>query len=464
MPRPGSGSPAAAAVARAPAVPLGEALVEQAKLGGQVGFLVVDAGTGTVLESFGAETPLPPASTAKAITSLYALERLGPGHRFVTRLIATGPVTGGRLDGDLVLTGTGDPTVTTDTLADMAAALRVRGVRAVSGRFLVDEGALPSLRQIDPGQPDYVGYNPAISGMNLNFNRVNFEWRRGSKGWDVQMDARSDRFVPLVSMARMKVVNRELPVYTFDEAGGVETWTVASRALGKGGSRWLPVRQPGAYAGDVFRTLARAQGIEMPEPTMVRGAPGGTVLAEVPSAALTAVLQDMLKHSTNLTAEVVGLTASGDAHSLEDSARRMSEWAARRYGRAGRFVDHSGLGAGSRVAPADMVTALVAARGGPLRGLLKPFSLRDMQGQEIKGSPVKVAAKTGTLNFVSGLVGYVTPPGGRDMAFAILAADPARRDAVPMADREQPPGGTEWLRRARRMQGQLLGRWAAVYG
>ncbi len=443
----------------------GEALVDAAKLTGAVGFLAVDAATGAVIEARMPDTPIPPASTTKIITALYGMERLGSGFRFGTRLIATGPIEGGTIRGDLVLTGTGDPTLQTDGLADIAARLRARGVTGVSGRFLLHDAALPSLDRIDPAQPDYVGYNPAISGLNLNFNRVHFEWRRGAQGWDVAMDARSERVVPRVAMARVRVVPRDTPLFTFDETDGVDNWTVASGALGKGGSRWLPVRQPGLYTGDVFRTLARAQGITLPEPDTVAVLSGGTVLVEAASEPLPDVLRDMLKYSTNITAEVVGLSASGaGVETLAASGARMSAWAEGRFGRAGRFVDHSGLGADSRVAPADMVAALVAAQGGPLPGMLKSFAPRDAKGREIKDSPVRVVAKTGTLNFVSGLAGYAQAPGGRRVAFAIYAADVPRRDAVPVEQREEPPGAVAWAKRARILQSRLIEGWTARAG
>jgi D-alanyl-D-alanine carboxypeptidase/D-alanyl-D-alanine-endopeptidase (penicillin-binding protein 4) len=397
------------------------------------------------------------------VTALYAMDRLGPVHRFVTRLIATGPIEGGTVRGDLVLSGSGDPTLQTDGLAELAVKLRARGVTGVSGRFLLHDAALPELRVIDPAQPDYVGYNPAISGLNLNFNRVHFEWRRGASGWDVAMDARSELVIPPVRMARMRVVQRETPLFTFAEDEGIDSWTVASGALGKGGSRWLPVRQPGIYTGDVFRTLARAQGIGLPEPEQAPSLPEGMVLVEGASEPLPEVLRDMLKFSTNLTAEVVGLTAS-EAATLAESGRAMSGWAAARYGRAGAFVDHSGLGDASRAAPADMVAALVAARGGPLRGMLKPFAMRDGKGREVKDHPVQVAAKTGTLNFCSALVGYAAAPGGRTVAFAIFAADVPRREAVPLADREEPPGAKSWARRSRVMQSQLIEHWTGRVG
>jgi D-alanyl-D-alanine carboxypeptidase/D-alanyl-D-alanine-endopeptidase (penicillin-binding protein 4) len=443
----------------------GQAAVAAAQLGGPVGYLAVDARTGEVVDALDPDVPLPPASTAKVITTLYAWERLGPRFRFGTRLLATGPVTGGQIRGDLVLAGSGDPTLSTDTLAAMAADLRAAGVGSITGRFLVNEAALPSLPWIDGDQPDHVGYNPSISGLNLNFNRVHFEWRRAGQGWDVAMDARTDLYVPPVRMARITVVPRDLPVYTFAEKGGIDTWTVASAALGKGGTRWLPVRQPGVYAGDVFRTLARAQGIDLPEPEMVRSRPDGTVLVQAVSERLPAVLQDMLKFSTNLTAEVLGLIATGGGvKTLAASAGQMSSWAAQRFGRAGRFVDHSGLGSGSRVAPADMVAALVKAQDGPLPGLLKPFALRDASGREQKGHPVKVAAKTGTLNFVSALTGYIDSPDGRRLAFTVFAADTARRDAVPLAEREEPAGSAAWAKRARNLQSRLIEGWAGFSG
>ena len=167
------------------------------------------------------------------------------------RLLAAGPVQKGVLNGDLILAGGGDPTLTPDDLAVMAADLKKAGVREVRGDFRVYEGALPFVASIDPDQPEHVGYSPAVSGIALNFNRVHFEWRVAGKGYAVSMDARTGKYRPDVAMAQMKVVARSLPVYTYEDLDGVDRWTVASSALGNGGSRWLPVRKPGAYAGTI---------------------------------------------------------------------------------------------------------------------------------------------------------------------------------------------------------------------
>ena len=447
-------------------VPDAAGLIAAAKLGGTLGFVVADAASGQVLEALNPTVGQPPASVAKAVTSLFAVEKLGAGHRFSTQILATGPVQAGQVKGDLVLVGSGDPTLSTDHFGDMAARLAAQGVRSVAGRFLVFDGALPAISEISNDQPDHVGYNPAIGGLNLNFNRVNFEWKRVSGDYSVTMDARGERFMPVVDMARMQIAQRDVPLFTYQQGDGIDRWTVASAALGKGGSRWMPVRHPVVYATEVFRTLAAAQGIVLPEARVVDAVPVGTVLVENRSDNLHLMLRDMLKFSTNLTAEVVGLASSGAA-GLNASAQAMSGWATAAYGIDARFVDHSGLNGASRISAGDMVRVLAGARANPngavLRSILRDVGMRDAAGKEIKGHPVRVLAKSGTLNFVSGLAGYIVPPKGPELAFAIFAADTARRDKLTEAEREKPAGGEAWTKRARRLQGQLISRWAGLY-
>ncbi len=440
-----------------------EALIDAAKLGGAVSFVVADARTGAVLAARAPGTALPPASVAKAVTALYALDRLGPQHRFATRVLATGPVSGNMVQGDLVLVGGGDPTLQTDQLGDLVARLAKAGVKGATGRFLFWDGALPVLRGIAQDQPVHVGYNAAISGLNLNFNRVHFEWKRAGSDWQVAVDARGERFAPQVGMVRVAIAAREAPLFTYDE-GRVEEWTVASGALGKGGSRWLPVRDPGAYVAEVFHTLAQSHGMRLEAPARTANLPTGAELGRVESDPLPEVLRGMLRFSTNLTAECVGLAASG-AGNLADSGRAMSDWVGQTFGQTIDLRDHSGLGGASRITAAGMVQMLVAAEGAQrgLKPILRSVGMKDDKGAVIEGHPVKVLAKSGTLNFVSALAGHIVPPSGRELVFAIFTGDPARRDAVPVGQREDPEGAGAWNKRARRLQGQLINRWAGTY-
>lgn len=448
-----------------------KALLAQAGLPGEAVCAVADVKTGRLLEASGPAQALPPASVAKVITALYALETLGADHRFETRILATGGVSGGVVKGDLILAGGGDPMLDTDHLARLAAALKTAGVREVRGSFLVWDSALPAVRSIDPGQPDHLGYSPAVSGIALNFNRVHFEWKRAAGGgWATTMDARTQKYRPQVATARMQIAARSVPVYTYAEKAGVDHWTVASKALGKGGARWLPVRNPAAYAGDVFRTLAGANGIRLGRPRQAASLPSAQLLAQHHSPPLDLMAKAMLKYSNNLMAEMIGMSATaarkGRPGSLKASAEEMSRWAAARYGMPGiRLVDHSGLGEDSRMTPQGLTAALIAAdRAGQLKPLLKPFQLRDAKGRPVKGHPIKVTAKTGTLNFVSGLGGFMTAADGTELAFAIFTADESARARIPRAQRERPSGARGWNSRAKKLQQQLIERWGAVYG
>ncbi|MGP1357756.1 D-alanyl-D-alanine carboxypeptidase, partial [Roseicyclus sp.] len=179
--------------------PLAE-MIADAGLPGRVGCAVADAATGEMLEVFQPLHPLPPASVAKAVTTAYGLDRLGPGYRFRTRLVTDGTLSDGRIEGDLWLVGGGDPLLDTDVLDAMVRALDELGVRQVTGSFRVATDALPFIEQIDPAQLPYAGYNPSISALNLNFNRVFFEWERSGEDYTVRMDARSANFSPAVTV------------------------------------------------------------------------------------------------------------------------------------------------------------------------------------------------------------------------------------------------------------------------
>ncbi|MCA8883617.1 MAG: D-alanyl-D-alanine carboxypeptidase [Rhodobacteraceae bacterium] len=443
-------------------------LIDAMHLTGAVSCVLADTLSGKVLVAIDPDQPLPPASVTKAVTAAYAFAELGPGHRFITRVLGTGPLQNGVLHGDLILAGGGAPGLSTTDLAALARDLRLLGLREVTGGFRIWSGALPQIAEIAPDQPDHLGYNPSVSGLNLNYNRVHFGWRRSGADYTLTMDARDGDLKPAVQSSRIRLAAREAPVYAHgqDPQTGREDWTVARGALGSGGARWLPVRDGGLYAADVFATLMRAGGIVLQAPQRLDSLPDGAVLASLPSPALTDIARGMLKYSTNLTAEVLGLSASAaqmgaPAADLASSGAAMTVWARDRLGmQASHFVDHSGLGDGSRATATDMCGALLRlGPDGALGRVLKEITLRRDDGSP---EPLRLTAKTGTLNFVSALAGHIAPRDGNPMTFAIFTADLARRAAIAPEDRENPPGSQGWTRRSRQMQFDLVRLWAGA--
>ena len=439
-------------------------LVRAARLDGQTGVAIGDPVTGAVLDGVDSAQPRPPASVTKAVTALYALETLGPDHRFTTRVLGTGPVVGGVLQGDLILVGDGDPTLDTDHLMELVRALTAAGITRIDGRFAVWGDAYPGVKKIEPGQLDQLGYNPSYGGLNLNFNRVYFGWERASEGYTVTVDARGTSAQPAVAVATVEVVDRSTPVYTYAEGDTVDRWTVAKGALGKAGSRWLPVRFPTAYAAEVFQVLARSEGLILPRAQILTERPEGDTLARHDSEPLLPMARGMLRYSTNLTAEALGMAATaaveGRPLELRASAARMAGWAAARAGISPTFADHSGLSDSNAISARDMV-ALLAADGvrEVLLPVLKDIPMTDTRGQRISALAGRVKAKTGTLNFVSALAGYAESANGRIYPFAIFSHDVEARDQSKASLDERPAGTAGFNGRAKRLQQNILQAW-----
>lgn len=433
-------------------VPDAESLIARAGLPGRVAYAVMDPETGAVLDERAAGAPTPPASILKVVTAAYALDRLGAAHRFRTRILDTGDM--------LVLVGGGDPVLTTDHLAALADQLVATG-RQSPQRFAVWGGALPRMAQIAPAQADHVAYNPAISGMILNFNRVHLGWRRQESGYQMSLEARASSNSPRAYTVTAQAANQS-QLFTYRDINGREEWTVSRQAMGRAGSRWLPVRRPELYAGDVFQTLCRARGLVLPTPEVVEALPAGDEIAEHRSAPLRQILRDMLEYSTNLTAEVAGLHAS-KAQDLRGSAQAMQDWLAGKGLAEGfQFADHSGLSAESRVTALSMVRLLSGpARDTGLEAILKPDPLREVLGKGADGL-AEIRAKTGTLNFVSNLAGYANAPDGRTMAFTVLCTDGARHAAT--RGQDLPAGVIGWTRDAKMLQHGLIESWVARLG
>ncbi|WP_247876049.1 D-alanyl-D-alanine carboxypeptidase/D-alanyl-D-alanine-endopeptidase [Azospirillum sp. TSH100] len=430
-----------------------------------IGYILFDPASGRALEAQAADSSFIPASVAKLPTVAAALALLGPDHRFTTRLLATGAMAGGTLRGDLILQGGGDPALATEGLLELLGRLAAAGLRRVEGRFLYDTALLPELAEIDAGQPWAAPYNTGVGALSLNYNRALLSWRRGAAGPEVLTVADAGR-QPLDSVeARPMAGGGGFPLLP----DGVDRWLMAPPAAGEGGSAWVPVARPGLAAATLFRRLAADAGIALPVP-QAGSAPAGVVaLAALDSLPLAELARGLLRHSNNLSAEVIGLAASRRLDpavaTLDRSATLVQGWLTRQGAGQGtgwnglRLANHSGLGTGSRATPRQMAALLRA--GGPTLWDLLPGE------EDGKALPPGIHAKSGTLAYVKGLAGLLTTAGGRRLGFVLFIADPARRAALDAAlDRRvtaTPAEARAWAAAARKSQDEILGRWIAGY-
>lgn len=433
--------------------------------GAEAGWLLFDPADGRVLEERLPNRPFAPASVAKLPTIVAALALLGPGHRFATTLYGTGAVEDGTLAGDLILKGGGDPSLVGEDVAALLDALAAQGVRRVAGRFLYDASALPELPEIDAGQPRTAGYNTGLGALSLNFNRVQLAWARRPDGgveagvWSVSDIGR----YPVDGVAVEVAPAADTLVAPLPDRAG-ERWRLSPRPNAPA-RVWLPVARPGAVAASVVQAMALERGIELPRPVAGLVPPSARPLAAHESPPLAELAARVLKHSNNLSAELIGLAAARTldpgAATLDRSAAVLAGWLRAQRPDVDwtgfRLLNHSGLTSGSRMTPRQ--TAAILALSGETLWALLP-------GEDEGGALPGVRAKSGTLAYAKGLAGLLRTASGRRVGFAFYVGDSARRAALDAAmDRrvaEMPPEARAWLARARTLQAELLAVWQGL--
>ena len=132
--------------------------------------------TGEVILSWNAAEPRNPASVAKLLTTLVALDMLGPAYTWKTEVYALGEVTNAVLDGDLLLKGYGDPYLVTERFWQLLRRIRQAGITAVEGDLLIDDSWF-HVGDYDPGAFDREplrAYNVAPNAMLTNFKVVRY--------------------------------------------------------------------------------------------------------------------------------------------------------------------------------------------------------------------------------------------------------------------------------------------------
>ncbi len=137
-----------------------------------------EAGTGRTLLSHNAQTPVNPASLAKLLTTLAALDQLGPAWTWVTPVWLQGSVNDGVLDGSLVIKGTGDPKLVVERVWLLLRRVQQLGVREIRGDIVLDRSAFAA-QQADPAEFDgdpTRPYNVQPDALLLNFKSVTYSF------------------------------------------------------------------------------------------------------------------------------------------------------------------------------------------------------------------------------------------------------------------------------------------------
>ncbi len=425
------------------------------------GILIVDPQAGDTLYSHNAAKLFIPASNQKLVTSSVLLERVGPDYRYKTYVVAQGRLTDGTLDGNLAVIGRGDPTTSNHMKGDamlplraMADSLWQRGVRQITGEVVASGDALPG-PVAGTGWPwdgldgnSYAGVDELLFNEGLTTIRV----RSGPAiGSPAIVETGPAKTFPLVHVAAMTVAaDTSQPAGRSGRGGGrggrrgaatrlaihndtgSATLTLRGQiALGDSATLTIAQHDPDAAYIAAFMEALRDRGIVVehakPEVYVART----DTLFAVQSVPLREILPAIMKPSQNQIAEIflrtIGLEGTGIG--TADSGRRVverqfAEWNIAPDGFVVR--DGSGLSRSDLISPETIIRILDHMRRSPNFQLfydaLPVAGVDGTIGTRMRNTPAQanLHAKTGTLQMVRSLSGYVTTADKRLLEFSIL--------------------------------------------
>ncbi|MBN1336405.1 MAG: D-alanyl-D-alanine carboxypeptidase/D-alanyl-D-alanine-endopeptidase [Deltaproteobacteria bacterium] len=448
-PAPATAVSTAASPVPDPYAALLDPIVHDPSLGKALGAVhLVDVTSSSEVYAFNADSPMLPASTMKIVTSAAALRVLGPAWRFDTDILHDGELDAeGVLSGNLYVRGQGDPSLVVERLWKMVLELRLRGVREVKGNVFFD-GSFMDTDSGVPGwdktedQEEAPSYYPALGPLSLNFNTVAI-WI--GPGPDLGSPARLEieTSSPAVVVENEVVTSGHRTRRSIRVERRVEDRKTIFEVRGQvpAGSTARPtyraVADATAWFEGAFATLCREADIRVKgRYTEGKTPEDAEMLVHGESPPLGVILQDLNKHSNNFMAEQVlkamGAVAHGAPGTTGKGLRVVEEYLAslglpaEEY----RFANGSGLSRKTTlraehltavlvdmwkdrlVAPEFLASLSIGGRDGTLRS-----RFRD---DDLKG---RIRGKTGSLNGVQCLAGYVEAPDGAVYAFAFLVND-----------------------------------------
>ena len=435
------------------------AVAAQPKLAGaRIAYAAAEVATGAELVAREPAAKLNLASNAKVLTAVGALAGIGGGFRWRTSVHAAAPPdAAGTVEGDLYLRGRGDPTLSVAALRQLAHDVAARGVRAVEGKLVVDATYFDDAVEpphFDEQPKERAAFRAPVASLGVARGAVTVTVMALPDG-----RARVTLEPPVehlkLAKAEVKSVTEgrtRLRVEMKPKRDQLEIEVTGTIRAGEGS--WdlrRRVDDPARLAAEVFRAALAEHGVRFRQRGLGAAPvpPTAKVLAHHDSAPLADVVRAMNKSSDNYLAESILKTLGAETRAAPGPATWADGLAAlgaqlARYGLplgTYRTGNGSGLFASTEVSPAQLVALLVAAhkdyRVGPdLVASLPVGGLDGTLARRWHGKPAqgRVRAKTGTLDKVVTLAGYLSVDGGRVVAFAILVNDvPAGQRAAARA-------------------------------
>jgi D-alanyl-D-alanine carboxypeptidase/D-alanyl-D-alanine-endopeptidase (penicillin-binding protein 4) len=401
---------------------------------------VQDVEKNTPLLEINSDVPRNPASTIKLLTTYLALEDLGPTYQFLTEAYLSGVLAEGRLDGDLIVKGYGDPYMLIERYWLFLRKLRQHGLKRIDGDLVIDnsffEKDMSDISAFD-GQPERI-YNVVPDAFLVNFQAVDFTFRPDAKLDRVTIVADPQPSNLLISN-KMRLGSGYCGGYqngikmeiadSGPDTGERDQVTFSGRFRGQCREYHLSraVMRAPAYAYGLFKSLWTEMGGELQ---------GGWRLGVVPAEAepfvsfesppLQEIIRGVNKWSNNVMARHILLTMGVERYGAPGTVEKGRKAAAEVLAEKGldfpelQIDNGAGLSRETRISARNLGRVLLAAHDSlygaeyisslPMSGLDGTLRKR-FADEELTG---RMHLKTGRLKGVFAMAGYVKSRAGRE--------------------------------------------------
>ncbi|MCB9638927.1 MAG: D-alanyl-D-alanine carboxypeptidase/D-alanyl-D-alanine-endopeptidase [Myxococcales bacterium] len=429
-------------------------LQERGLRGSKSGVLVTDI-QGKVIFAHNAKKLFIPASNTKIFTMMSALKHLGPSYFYETLVYGDSPIDAkGVLKGNLYIKGSGDPSLRSEELWRIAQNLSNLGLRRVTGRLIFDDSFFDRERfgkgWKDHNHHRYRPYVAGIGALSLNYNTLTVILRPGQKvGFKaiIDVDPKSPYIKRIVNQVTTVAADGPTKVKIKLKARGSrdEIHVVGTIPLGHDAfSLWRRVSYPGWYTAHTFGELLRRVKVRIGWWPRRGKVPSKAIeLYKHTSPSLSILLQTIGKYSSNFTAEQVLKTLGATHKEAPGTWSKGLSLVAEDLQALGiskgsyTMQNGSGLGRGNRFSPTHITTVLrsqlqdialwaeyfvaqpIAGRDGTLRNRMKKTPAAG-----------HLRAKTGTLDGVSALSGYLFTQDRRLWIFSICMNGKVKHNKV----------------------------------
>jgi serine-type D-Ala-D-Ala carboxypeptidase/endopeptidase (penicillin-binding protein 4) len=419
-----------------------------------VAIVVQDTSKPRPLFAYDASRARSPASVMKLVTTFAALELLGPEYRWKTEAYLDGPLVDGVLHGDLILKGYGDPKITVEQWQAFVDDLYAKGLHGIDGKLVLDRSRF-ALPPYDPAAFDgspYKPYNVGPDALLVNFKSLKLTLAPGADG---NVTVHSDPPLDAVALHAPRASNDACGDWQSSASPAIDDRGDHVDIAFKGtyprscGERdwWFAALDHAHYVHAMFGTYFRAIGGRFDGPVADGRAPeAATPFATLESPPLADIVRDVNKRSNNVMARQVFLTLGAAMSPLPatpaKAAQAISRWLAqRKLAMPGLMIENgSGLSRRERSSAIGLNRLLIAADASAVREEFeRSLAVAAIDGTvEHRFLDAAVAGqallKTGSLEGVRALAGYVTGANGRRFTVVAIVNDANASRAMPALD------------------------------